>query len=225
MTKAAESAPNVALVGSYTLNEKKVVHSGLPYTCHVVPGQQMLRRYLAEDLTVFGSPTCVMYRTSDIIARKHFFDLESPLEDIEVCFDILQKGDFAFVHQVLTFTRRENESTWSQIAGYNPLLLCSLVLTYRYGPTLFAPADYNELLNRIELAYHRFLGHAAFEGHSKAFWAFHAQGLATVGQRIQRLRLARYILWALVDLLGNPKGTLGRLFRTYRWQNRQTASP
>ena len=214
MVRAAEASPNIALVGSYTLVETRLSHgSRLPYTCHVIPGQEMLRRYLAEDLAVFGSPTCVMYRTSDVLGRHPFFELESPVDDIEACFHVLQKGDFAFVHQVLTFNRRENESIWSQISRYKPQLLYSLILTRRYGPKLFSPAEYKELLHRIESAYYWLLGHAVLEGHSRVFWEYHVQGLETVGEKIQKLRLAWYILKALLDLLGNPKATLGHLFR------------
>lgn len=225
MVRVAESAPNVALVGSYTLIETRPSHRGLPYTCPVIPGRQILRRYLADDLTVFGSPTCVMYRTRDVLAQCPFFDIESPVDDIDACFQVLQKGDFAFVHQVLTFTRRENESICSKIYEYSPSLLYSLILTYRYGPKLFASAEYKELLHRIESEYYRFLGAAVLKGHLSAFWEYHAQGLATVGQRIQRLRLTWYLLWVLFDLLGNPKATLGRLLQACARNNRCTTSP
>jgi glycosyltransferase involved in cell wall biosynthesis len=226
MVGAAESAPNVALVGSYTLVETRLSHgSRLPYTCHVIPGRQMLRRYLAEDLAVFGSPTCVMYRTSDVLARCPFFDVESPVDDIEACFHVLQKGDFAFVHQVLTFNRRENESIWSKISRYNPQLLYNLILTYRYGPKLFLPDEYKELLHRIESEYYWFLGHAVFEGHPRVFWEYHAQGLATVRQKIHGLRFAWYLLKALLDLLGNPKATLGHLLRGHGWNTSELSPP
>jgi glycosyltransferase involved in cell wall biosynthesis len=220
MVRAAESSPNIALVGSYTLVEMRLSHgSRLPYTCHVIPGQEMLRRYLAEDLAVFGSPTCVMYRTSDVLARRYFFDVKSPVDDIEACFHVLQKGNFAFVHQVLTFNRRENESIWSKVSQYKPQLLYRMILTYRYGPKLFEPDEYKELLTQIESAYYWLLGHAVLEGHPRVFWEYHAQGLATVGRKIQRKRLAWYFLKALLDFVGNPKATLGHLLREYARPN------
>jgi glycosyltransferase involved in cell wall biosynthesis len=222
MVRAAESALNVALVGSYSLYEPLPGYSGdlpyighnvLPYTCRIVPGRQLLRCYLSESFNVFGSPTCVMYRTSDVLRRHDFFDLESPDEDIEACFDVLQNGDFAFVHQILTFNRRQEGSFWWKISGFNIDRLNKMILTYRYGMKLFESAECKELLHRIEAKYYSALGQALLEGRPAAFWEFQAQGLAVIGQRIQRLRLAWYLLRALLDFLGNPKATLGRLLR------------
>jgi len=213
MVRAAESHTGVALVGSYTLVGTQLAHGGLRHGNRPRPGPEVLRRCLAEGLVLFSSPTCVMYLSSQVRARRPFFSLESPVEDVEACFDVLLEGDMAFVHQVLTFTRRENESIWSGIERYNPMLLYGMILTHRYGPRLFTPAEFDELRSRIESKYYRFLGQAVFfQGRSRGFWKFHAKGLARAGSRIKKLTLARHILLALVDLLGNPKATLERLW-------------
>jgi glycosyltransferase involved in cell wall biosynthesis len=221
MVRVAESAPNVSLVGSYSLydplagygDRPYLGHGGLPYSCRVMAGRHTLQRYLAEYLCLFGSPTCVLYRTSDILAPPDFFHLGSPVEDIEACFEVLQKGDFGFVHQVLTFNRRQEGSFWWNMTKFHADELNKVILTHRYGPTLFGPAEYGHVLRRAKSAHYRCLGRALLEGRPAAFWQYHAQGLATVGQRIQKLPLLGYVLWAVLDILGNPKATLGHLMR------------
>jgi glycosyltransferase involved in cell wall biosynthesis len=228
MVQAAELAPNVALVGSYSIYEPLpgysdrtyLGHFGLPYTCRVVPGVQMLRRYLGEYLCLFGSPTCVMFRTSDILARSDFFNLGSPVEDIEACFEVLQSGDFAFVHQVLTFNRRQNGSYWWNMSDYNADALNKVILTYLYGPKLFEPEEFARLLRRVKSEHYLCLGHALLERRPAAYWRHHVDGLARVGQKIQKLHLVLYTLRALLNFIGNPKATLGRLIRSHQWENR-----
>lgn len=222
MVQAAESAPNIALVGSYSLYEPLfgygdrayLGHGGLPYTCQVVPGVQMLRRYLEDYLCLFGSPTCVMFRTSDVLGRASFFNLGSPVEDIEACFEVLQSGDFAFVHQVLTFNRRQSGSFWWNMSKYDADELNKVILTCRYGPILFRSDEYKKLYHRVRSAHYLCLGHALLGGRPTAYWRHHAEGLAAVGQKIEKLHLARYVLRALIDIIGNPKATIGRLVRS-----------
>ena len=210
MVRAAESAPDVALVGSLSMYEERVCHDGLPYRCHVVPGVEMLRRSLRDDLPVFGSPTCVMYRSSDVLARRPFFEVGSPFADTEVCFDLLRTGQFAFVHQVLTFNRRQEGSTWVRLTPHQPQQLHDVPLTQRYGPRLFAPREFEDLANRVSDDYYRFLGRAVIEGRPSEFWDYHVGGLKWAGQRISASRLWRYALWELLD----PLRAWPRLART-----------
>jgi hypothetical protein len=211
MVEAAASAPDVALVGAYSLMETQVFHDGLPYEQRVVPGREMLRRYIADNLAVFGSPSCVMFRSEDVWAARDFFDAESPIDDVEAWFRLLQHGDFAFVHQVLTFSRRQAGSVWSTVEAHEPWRLFRLMLLYRYGRALFSPAEYEGLRARLESAYYRVLGRAAWERRPAEFWDFHAKGLARIGRTLDRRRVAGHALQALVDFMGNPKLSLGRL--------------
>ncbi|HWC04632.1 MAG TPA: glycosyltransferase family 2 protein [Methylomirabilota bacterium] len=199
MVRAAEWAPDVAVVGSLSMYEERVGHDGLPYGCHLVPGIEMLRRFLLDRVTVFGSPTCVMFRSSDVSARCPFFEVDAPFADADVCFDLLQTGQFAFVHQVLTFNRRQAGSTWVRLAPHQPMMLLNIMFTYRYGPSLFPPREFEDLVERALDSYYHFLSHAVTEGRPREFWDYHAAGLARVGQRIDKWRLRRYALRALLE--------------------------
>ncbi|MCI0401664.1 MAG: glycosyltransferase [Gammaproteobacteria bacterium] len=221
MVRAAERAPNVALVGSYSLydplpaySERPYVgHGGLLYTCRLVSGKEMLRRYLAERLSLFGSPTCVMFRTSDVLASSNFFSLRSPVEDTEACFDVLQKGDFAFVHQVLTFNRRQEGSFWWKISGWDADALNKFILAHRYGRKLFNNEEFEALIRNVRSEYYRCLGDAVLRVKPSEYWEYHRAGLATVGQKIQKPYFAWHVGRAVIEFLANPKRIAGRLLR------------
>ncbi len=224
MVRAAEQAPNVALVSSYSLYDPQpmngfrlhVGNAGLEYTTTLVSGRDILRRYLLEYLSVFGSPTCVMYRASDIRARSSFFRLDSPVEDIEACFDVLQHGDFAFVHQVLTFNRCEKDSIWWRLSGWHANELNKVILATRYGPDLLSPEERASLERRVTREHYRGMSSAVLQGLPSEYWEHHKGGLASIGRKITWPRLSGWVARALAERIASPKETLAAIARAVR---------
>ena len=223
MVAAAQRDANVALVSSYTYHEPMPVYGktfpyigndGLPHDCDVLPGKEVLRRYLRDHLSVFGSPTCVMFRSSDVRAPGDFYRLDSPIEDIDACFDVLLSGgDFAFVHQVLTFNRRQEGSIWGGISAWNADAMNKVILNRRYGPLLFDPKEAADLLHRARAIHYQCLADGALFLRGRDYWRFHAEGLATVGLGIEGGRLALTLLRTFLKGLMCPKALMGRLWR------------
>lgn len=221
MVSAAEAAPNVALVGSYSLFEPLPIygsrpylgHAGLPYTRRIVPGIEALRRYLSEFLCLFGSPTCVMFRSSDIRAAESFFRTDSPVEDIEACFDVLKKGDFAFVHQVLTFNRREAGSLWWRMSSWNADALNKVIIMRRHGHDLFDANEFSQVYAQLRRNYYSQLADAILQGVTAQFWQFHKDGLAIAGLKLEWGYLAIRVLRATAELVACPKTLAGRIVR------------
>ncbi len=223
MVAAAQRDADVALVSSYTYHEPLAAfgktlpyigNEGLPYDCDVLPGADVLRRYLRDRLAVFGSPTCVMFRSSDVRAAGEFYRIDSPNEDIEACFDVLLPGNaFAFVHQVLTFNRRQEGSIWWTIADWNADAMNKVILNRRYGPRLFAPETAAGLLQRARAVHYECLADGALSLRGRDYWRFHAEGLATVGLRIEAGRLALTLFLRILKGLVCPKVLVGRLWR------------
>ena len=55
---------------------------------------------------------------------------------MEACYDTLRDCDFGFVHQVLSYVRRHEESLTSSVAqSLNTIPLSNLALLLQYGPT------------------------------------------------------------------------------------------
>ena len=231
MVRAAEQGSNVALVSSYSLYDPQpalgsrlsVGNVGMEYTTTLVPGRDMLRRYLLDYLSVFGSPTAVMFRSSDIRATASFFHLGSPVEDIEACFDVLQRGDFAFVHQVLTFNRCEKGSTWWRLSGWDANELNKVILATRYAPALLSQEERASLERRVSREHYRCLGSAVLRARPGEYWSYHKTGLASVGRRISWPRLVGSTAWALVERIANPKATVGEIVRALGARNGKDA--
>lgn len=222
MVQVAESAADVALVGSYSLYDPMpgasdvpyVAHTGLPYQRRVLSGDQCLRSYLVENVPLFGSPTCMMFRTRDVLARPDFFNRGTTVEDIEACLEVLQRGQFGFVHQVLSFNRREPGSFWWRYSGYDGQVLHRTILAQKYAPIVLAAAEGKALIQQSQHDHYRALGHAILNLQPRSYWRFHAQGLAYIGKRIEPSRVAIHLVGALLDWLSNPKLSLGNWLRT-----------
>jgi hypothetical protein len=170
----------------------------------------MCRRFLLDDLYVFGAPTATLIRSEIVRARDPFYFEDSVTEDVDIFFEILQSWDFGFVPDILTWTRRTNESTVSEINS-GLLELTRMVEIEKYGRTCLDEQEFRQTRLRIRRAYHRVLGEAVLRGRSRKFWDVHRRGLRFAGQHLGFGRLTWCALTAMLDLLLNPKSTLERL--------------
>jgi glycosyltransferase involved in cell wall biosynthesis len=198
MVQVAEAHPSVGIVSAYRLDEDEVNLDGLPYPSTFVPGRETCRLSLLDGLSVFGSPTSLLIR-SDIVRSREVFYNEGILHtDTDVCFDILQSHDFGFVHQVLTFTRRHNESVTSLTHRFNTRRLAQFARFLRYGP-IYLRDEYEERLEQEVENYHRFLARSVFELKERAFWSFHRNELEKLGHPLSAIRLIRALFLELWD--------------------------
>lgn len=228
MIAAAQAAPNVALVGSYSLYEPMpglsdttyVGNTGLEHTCRLLPGTEAARRYLVDYIPMFGSPTCVMYRTSDILAKTDFYNLDSHNEDIESCLDVLRAGDFAFVHQVLSFNRRQSGSIFLHHTKNDGRLLDRAMILHKYAPLFLSSREAADVIDGARRAHYRALGHAVLSFKPRQYWDLHKNGLERIGEPLDYAKLAYYTVRALFDVAGNPKMAIGNWLR--RHANRTT---
>ena len=109
MVALAETDPEIAIVGAYRLRNDFVFDHGLVCSgpdsrATVVAGRDACRRFLLDRLYIFGSPTSVLYRAELVRSRDPFFrEVESGyFEDAELCFDVLDRAKFGFIHQILS---------------------------------------------------------------------------------------------------------------------------
>jgi len=218
MVKVAASDASVALVGAYGQIEERVHFYGLPLGTSVFSGKEVCRRFWVDGLYIFGSPTCVLYRSDLVRSRHDFYDATCPLEDADVCFELLQTWNFGFVHQVLTFTRRQNESIHTELSRYDQHPLLKLMTILRHGRECLEPAEFERLRNAAAREYMHSLGSKAVTGIglSPGFRRFHAQGRACCGFEPSWARVAGYSATTVMDLLLNPKSTAETLWRRWR---------
>jgi glycosyltransferase involved in cell wall biosynthesis len=213
MVGLAEQQPSIGLVGAYALEGQQVKWTGLPYPAKVTSGREVCRKHLLEGLYVFGTPTTVLYRADLVRSRDRFYDEANIHADTDVCFALLQMCDFAFIHQVLTFTREQQRSlstTASDIHAYFPAML-QLLLTY--GSYYLAEDELEDRLECHLSEYYKFLGKSLFVGRDEEFWEYHKGKLTRAGVGFSRGRLAKGALQSLLGATLQPKISIEKLLQ------------
>lgn len=185
MVNLAEANQSVGIVASYRLDGNLVNLDGLPYPSHVLSGREVCRDSLLGGPYVFGSPSSLLIRSDIVKNRDPFYD-ESRFpffSDTAVCYEILREWDFGFVHQVLTFTRRHNETQTARLARRLDVVN-HLILLKEYGKTYLEQNEYEQYLQiRINNYYH-YLGNKFFNTWDKNFWNYHRSIFERVGCRL-----------------------------------------
>ena len=115
MVKAFEQSESIGLVSSYWLSGNDLAGSGFPAHTPMLPGRECARWFLRTGLSIFGTQTQVMYRSSLVRHHEAFYNVSFLFADLQKCMEILEHWDFGFVHQVLSCSRRDNESIFSII--------------------------------------------------------------------------------------------------------------
>ncbi len=213
MVELAETHPSAGLVGAYGLNGTRISWDGLPYPSTVVSGREICRQTLLGRLYVFGSPTSLLIRSDLVRKRKALYNEANFHGDKEGCFDILQDSDFGFVHQVLTYTRRHNESATSFSERFNTYLLGNLIILMKYGPIYLTEVEYKECLRKHIRRYYAFLAESLIYRREIQIFHYHRTGLRDIGHPFSWTRLAEALFSEMSGIVFNPKKTLEIIVR------------
>jgi glycosyltransferase involved in cell wall biosynthesis len=217
MVELGEAHPKVAIIAAYELEGDHASLGGLPYPSPEVPGWDIGRLYFEKNIPLFGTPTSLLMRSDVVRSRTPFYDERyAPFEDSHVCFDLLRTWNFGFVHQVLTYSRRDNESTLSRIRPFRFELFTRLSKIIAHGGYYLSKEEYPAYLKHAEEEYFFFLGRSALQGRGQDFWKFHRERLASINYQLDFTLMAKWILLVLLDDIGNPKRTL-----EYLWPRRR----
>jgi glycosyltransferase involved in cell wall biosynthesis len=220
MVELAEAHPAVGIVAAYELEGNKVTLDGLPYPSGETAGRDIGRLYFLERYYLFGTPTSLLMRSDMVRSRQPFYDARyAPFEDADACFDLLKQWHFGFVHQVLTFSRRDNESILSKIRLFGFNRLAHLQKVVLHGRDYLTEDEFAHYLKKAERAYSMDLGKAVFHGRGEKFWKFHRDHLAVLGYALDGWFFAKWVPLALLEYVGNPKSTLD-----YFWSQRGKAA-
>jgi glycosyltransferase involved in cell wall biosynthesis len=203
MVRVFEQSRSIGLVSSYWLKGSQLRGSDFPHTTEMLPGKEVARRYLRTGLWVFGSPTAVMYRSSLIEKGEPFYDESRLHEDTEKCMELLEHWDFGFSHQVLSFSRSDNESISSGVRPFIPNSLDRYIIVQRYATRFLPPEEAAALKQKSKRDYYRVLAKSAFSLRNSDFWEYHKRGLRTLGESIDvgylLTQMIREALWMAVN--------------------------
>ena len=206
MVKAIEQSDSIGMVSSYWLMGNTLYGSGYPYPMTMVPGRRWAAHHLRCLAHVLGSPTQVMYRSAIIHQDQPFFSEAVLHADTDKCLKILEQWDFGFVHQVLSFSRIDNESISSATRELQDGALDRYITDQRFAPTFLDPAEVATFKRESKRIYYQALARRAVRlgRGGSAFWRYHIAGLKTLGEKVDWPYLALIVGWELSWLALNP---------------------
>ena len=231
MVDAAERDSSIGVVGAYSIEGRTVEFDGLPYPSLVVTGRSVCRMFFVEDFYVFGSATQLLIRSDLVLGRTPFYD-ESyvPFEDAAVVFQLLAHCSFGFVHQVLTFSRRDNTSVMKSLMALDCSIAFQLLMLREFGLVCLGPSEFQEQLRRKERAYAQVLVNGLVALRRWEFWSFHRTMLRRMRYRFGSVRVWWMLFLALCNVVLNPKNGLAVFARSLRrevrrWTGRESCLP
>jgi glycosyltransferase involved in cell wall biosynthesis len=200
MVEVAEGHPAVGIVSAYELEGDEVHLDGLPYPSTSVSGRQVGRLYFLGGKYLFGTPTSILLRSELIRSRDPFYEERySPFEDGHACFDLLRAWNFGFVHQVLTYSRRDNQSIISKVRALGLLEFLPFAMLVVHGRDYLSAEEYDRCLRTAERRYFLYLGKCSLGGRSQEFWELHRNGLASIKCSLDWRVIAKWIPRAILE--------------------------
>ena len=208
----------MGIVSAYRLEEDKISLDRLPQDAPLVPGedtftmngQKVARAILRDKASVLGSPTAFMIKSNLVRNGERFFLEEYLHADKDACLRLFQTCDFGFVRQVLTFTRRHNESVTSLTNRLDTRRQENLLLLEKYGPGMLPESEYRSSVARELRSYYDFLAQNLGTGVGQEFWVSHRQILHAAGHPFSRSKL----LVAMLRRWTNPRSALKEFIRS-----------
>ena len=217
MVEIGEAHPRVGIIAAYELEHRWVSIDGLPYPSPDVSGREVCRLFFRENLGLFGSPTSLLMRSEIVRSRTPFYEEKhAPFEDAHVCFDILEHWNYGMVHQVLTYSRRDNDSFLLRMRPFRFWLFSRLAKIVAHGRKFLSEDEYRYFLKDAEYQYFYFLGKSVFKGRDSKFWDFHRERLASIDYQMNWRFIAKWVAIVAFDYIGNPKRTV-----EYLWPRRK----
>ncbi len=210
----AEQDDGVILVSSYGLESTGVVPIGLTHDKVLMPGRDAGRAYFTTGLYAFGSPTAQLWRADVVRRRQPFYDVRiDPFEDADVCFELLRDARFGFVHQILSYTRREEGSIFDSLKRFGWNQAIRLAILRRWGHHYLDDDEFDKLHDQWWREYRKVLVEGTARRAGDTFWRFHRRMMAAADMKA----VADGMTWPVVawylDRLGNPKRTFGNIIR------------
>ena len=222
--QAFEQNESIGLVIGYRLEGNTVNNSGYPYQnlVQTISGKKCGRWYFLNEgyPPIFGSQTTVMYRSSIVRNSPVFFDESLLCSDVKKCVEIISEWDLGFVHQVLSFSRPDNNGlsvTRTSRPSFYPFAGDYYVVEQLYATKFFEPAEAMPVIKRSKQLYYRVLAKAALRFRGLSFWRYHLSNLKAINRNLDWAYLALQICITFLWTLSNP----GILLRNILSPNRK----
>lgn len=214
MVEVAEAHPAVGIVAAYALEERDVSLDGLPYPSPETPGREICRLYFFKHTYLFGTPTSLLMRADAVRSRIPFYEERyAPFEDGHACFDLLKTWNFGFVHQVLTFTRRQEGSIIAPHLSLGAVPFIQLSMLVTHGRDYLSEQEYIHCLRWAERQYFVWLARLATSPRpwNRDLWNLHKKGFASAKYDLSWKKILKWFPRAMIEKCAS---------KIWRWFNR-----
>lgn len=226
MVALAEREAAVGIVSSYRLwGEAQISGTGVSFRVSRLSGRDACREILVNRLDLTGSQNTVMYRANLVRARRPFFAPGRHFPDVDTALELLLEHDLGFIHEVLSFTRTENESIWTHATPFNPLALFRFLTVELYGGRVLAREEFERVRTKARREYFQYLGQQSLRGRGREFWDYHRAGMAALPGKLGWRDVLPWTVTEALRLAFNPESTLRQLIeKSRRSRNRVVSS-
>jgi GT2 family glycosyltransferase len=207
MVAAAQRDPAIGLVCAWAFDGRHVIGDGWPYPAGHVDGREVARRHLLDyqGTYTFGSPTVNLVRAALVRKVPAFYPEENLLgSDFQGCLQVLAEADYAFVHEVLAFSRVHAASVTAGAVRLQGGVLGKMHTILRCGGQFLSAAELAALRERLLAEHYRMLAYQSVHRPGRAFWDFQERHLSLMGCPLERRRLRRAVLAHLIERALNP---------------------
>ncbi len=226
LVRVAEAHPTVGMVTSYVLRGTRLGGGGLPYPSTVISGREVCRLRLLRGIKVFGGPSASLLRASIVRQRRPFYNPVDYHGDNTAYLELLQQHDFGFVHQVLSYTRRDEGSrTTAYLNRVHSYPAAEVDELSRFGHAYLTPEEHGDRLREAWRSYYRLLGRSVLEFRGREFWHYHLGVVKGMGYHLSYLRIALAAGGQLLDALLNPLRSVRGVARRLRRSPKRGAPP
>jgi glycosyltransferase involved in cell wall biosynthesis len=146
MLAVAGKSDSIGLVSAYQRWGDQVLLASLPYDEDVFVGAKVLARIFLEWINVTGNPSAVMVRSNLVLERDAFYDRRLEHSDTDAAFRTLVDRDLGFVHQVLTYARRQGDTLTERAIRVGTNYAENLLYVVHYGRMVLDPVAYRLVL-------------------------------------------------------------------------------
>jgi glycosyltransferase involved in cell wall biosynthesis len=219
MVRAFEQSESIGMVSSYWLDGDELHGSGLSLQVTMLAGKDCIRRYLRTGTNSFASQTHVMYRSSLVREHEAFYSVSLPsFADFKKHMEILERWDFGFVHDVLSFSRRDDDSIRNSFLSFALGDSLKYIFARHYACEVLEADEATALMANYKREYYRALARAVLGLRGRAFWQFHKTTLKTFNEHEKHdwAYLAMITGTELLWLLSNPGTTAQRVLRSLK---------
>jgi glycosyltransferase involved in cell wall biosynthesis len=180
MLAVAAQDKSIGMVSAYQRWGDRVHLTHVPYATTVVDGRTVVARTFLHSENVTGGPTAVMYRTSIVLERDGFYEARLRHADSDAAYRTLLDHDLGFVHQVLTYARRQGDTNIDKDEQIGTAFAEDLLFVVRYGPSVLEPAVYRNIVGAHARKYGLYLVKQAVRPwlhRNQGFIAYHRDAL------------------------------------------------